>query len=70
MDDHLSTSLRAAIEKSGMSANGIAKRAGMYTSTVTRFINGEFDLSLSNAAKLATVLGLELRPPARKRVSK
>lgn len=65
MNDHLSKALRSAIVKSSKSANAIAKESAMTTSTVTRFLSGERDLGLSSAAKLADVLGLELR--ARKR---
>ena len=54
--------LREAIQGSGMSCYEIAKRAGVTNSQLSLFINGRRSLTLTSAAKIARVLGLELRP--------
>ena len=53
---------REAIQGSGMSCYEIAKRAGVVSSQLSLFINGHRSLTLTSAAKIAGVLGLELRP--------
>jgi plasmid maintenance system antidote protein VapI len=60
--------LREAILGSGMSCYEIAKRAGVTNSQLSLFINNQRSLTLTSAAKIARVLGLELRsvPTGRK----
>ena len=58
----IETQLREAIQGSGMSCYEIAKRAGVTNSQLSLFINGRRSLTLTSAAKIARVLGLELRP--------
>lgn len=53
--------LRDAILGSEMSRYEIAKRAGVAHSQMSLFINGQRSLTLTSAAKIARVLGLELR---------
>lgn len=59
--------LREAIVGSEMSCYEIAKRTGMVNSQLSLFINGHRSLTLTSAAKVARVLGLELRPIKRER---
>jgi len=65
--------LREAIVGSEMSCYKIAKQTGIANSQLSLFINGHRSLTLTSAAKVARVLGLELRPvntrskPERKR---
>ena len=54
--------LREAIVGSEMSCYEIAKRTEMANSQLSLFINGHRSLTLTSAAKVARVLGLELRP--------
>lgn len=54
--------LRDAIVGSEMSCYEIAQRTGMANSQLSLFINGHRSLTLTSAAKVARVLGLELRP--------
>lgn len=54
--------LREAISGSGMSCYEIAKQAGVTKSQLSLFINNQRSLTLTSAAKIARVLGLELRP--------
>jgi plasmid maintenance system antidote protein VapI len=60
--------LREAILGSGMSCYEIAKRAEVTNSQLSLFINHQRSLTLTSAAKIARVLGLELRsvPTGRK----
>jgi plasmid maintenance system antidote protein VapI len=53
--------LRAAILGSKLTPYAIAKAADIAPGLITRFINGERDLRLGTAAKVAHALGLELR---------
>ena len=62
--------LREAILGSGMSCYEIAKRAGVTNSQLSLFINHQRSLTLTSAAKIARVLGLELRPVQNGRKSK
>lgn len=69
MSEKLAKQLRAAISKSGQSANSIAKATGVPQPTITRFLAGS-DMRMSTASVLAEYLGLELqgkkkRPPKR-----
>ena len=54
--------LRDAIQDSKMSCYEIAKRAEVRSSQLSLFINGHRSLTLTSAAKIARVLGMELRP--------
>ena len=53
--------LREAIRSSGMTCYEIAKRAGVTNSQLSLFLSGQRSLTLTSAAKIARVLGLELR---------
>jgi transcriptional regulator with XRE-family HTH domain len=50
----------ATNELERMTPYAIAKRAGVSPSVVTRWLNGERDLSLPTAAKIARVLCLQI----------
>ena len=52
--------LRRAILESGLTAYAIAQRCNMGPDPIQRFINGERDMRLATAAKVAKCLGLEL----------
>jgi plasmid maintenance system antidote protein VapI len=54
--------LREAILNSGMSCYEIAKQAGVTNSQLSLFLSSRRSLTLTSAAKIARVLGLELRP--------
>lgn len=60
MSRDIAEKLRDAIRQSGLSANELAKRSGVPQTTISRFLSGK-DLGIHRAAKLAKVLGLELR---------
>lgn len=62
--------LRDAILGSDMSRYEIAKRAGVTNSQLSLFINNQRSLTLTSAAKIARVLGLELKPVQTGRKSK
>lgn len=61
MAKELADTLRAAIRKSGMSANALADETGVPQPTITRFLAGA-DMKLETASKIAAYLGLELKP--------
>jgi transcriptional regulator with XRE-family HTH domain len=63
----ISDTLREALLASGLTPYRLAKLAGTTPPVVTRFINGERDLRLATAAKLAEALGLELLAKAKRR---
>jgi DNA-binding phage protein len=55
--------LRQAIRESGLTHYRIAKDAGIpRPDPIDRFMSAERDLRLDTAAKIAHVLGLQLRP--------
>lgn len=56
----LSESLRAAIEKSGLSVYRLSKESGVQATMIHMFLRGEKDLRLSTADRLAAALGLKL----------
>lgn len=61
----ISDQLRAAVEARighGWTMYRVAKAAGITPAMLSRFLKDGLDLRLSTAAKLAAVLGLELRP--------
>lgn len=59
--------LREAIDESGKSQYQLAQETGIDKSALSRFVSGERGLTLDTAAKLAAVLGLELKPARRRR---
>jgi len=58
----LTEQLRAAVRDSGLSVRQLALRAGLPYAVVHRFVNEQADLNMRTASKLATLVGLELRP--------
>ncbi len=54
--------LQKAAKDSGQTAYALAKGSGVDRAAVVRFLNGDRGLNLDSAGKLATYLGLELRP--------
>src|SRR5258707_1277503 len=59
--------LRAAIIDSGESYYSLWKKSGVSQENISRFANGERDIRLETAAKLAEALGLELVPRSGKK---
>jgi transcriptional regulator with XRE-family HTH domain len=66
----LDDQLRQAIKDSGLSPLELAERCGVANPIIYRFVNGVRGLSLSSAAKIAEVLGLELRAKGAKGAKK
>ena len=64
MSDDMVSALKLAITNSGQPLLTISKATGVATSTLSEFMAGA-DIRLSRAAKIATHLGLELRPTKR-----
>ena len=60
----ISNQLRAAIRKSGKSANVLAKESGVPQPTITRFLAGA-EMRSNTIDKLAAYFGLELRSAAK-----
>jgi len=60
IEKQLIEAIRAAI-RGGMSMNEVAQAGGVDHAALSRLLNGKRSLSLPSAAKLARVLGLELR---------
>ena len=54
--------LRQAILNSSMSRYRISQLSGVADSQLCFFVNGKRTLTLTSAAKVAQVLGLDLRP--------
>lgn len=54
--------LKRAVLDSGLSRYRIAKLSGLSEAQLSYWVNGKRSLTLPAAAKLATALGLELRP--------
>ena len=50
--------LNEIIKKSGMKKKALAERVGILPSTLSNRLNGQSDFKVSEAAKLADVLGL------------
>jgi plasmid maintenance system antidote protein VapI len=63
----LERQLRDAARKSGLSMLAMSQRADIPYAAVHSFIARERGMTLATASKLATLLGLELRPSGRKR---
>lgn len=63
--------LKAALIASGKSQREIEEAVGIPQASISRFLNGKRGLRIEDADKLATFLGLELRPaepkPAKKK---
>jgi plasmid maintenance system antidote protein VapI len=59
---NISDQLRKAIIESGISPASLWRQSGVAEAVISRFINGVRTITLDTAAKLAAVLGLELRP--------
>lgn len=57
----LSEALKRAIENSGLSNYAISGLSGVDQSVLNRFVNGERDITLETASKIATALGAELK---------
>jgi plasmid maintenance system antidote protein VapI len=63
LDDPLkriADALRLAIIERGLGVNALAKRSGLSSAAMSRFINGKRNLSFIVAIKLAKALGIEL----------
>lgn len=56
----IADALRAAIKDSGLSYSELAKRAKLAESSISRFMQGQRDLTLQVAGRLCLVLGLGL----------
>jgi transcriptional regulator with XRE-family HTH domain len=56
----ITTAVRRAIEKSGLSRYQIFKATGIDQGTLSRFVRGQHGLSTVSLDKLAPVLGLQL----------
>jgi len=59
----LADRLRAAIAASGESQVRIAEVANVKSSTISRFMSGEFDLRLATADRLLDYFGFEISGP-------
>ena len=58
---------RGAIRKAPMSLNELADLCGVDKGILSRFVRGERSMTLTTAARLATILGVELRPRKQRR---
>lgn len=65
MAKELADQLREAIRRSGLSQYEIARRSGVAEPRISVFMNGG-DMRLTNAGKIARLLGLKLSKPPRK----
>ena len=59
--------LQEAIRKAPMSLNELAAACGVDKGILSRFVRGERTITLTTAAKVATILGVELRPRRKSR---
>lgn len=59
-ETYLEKQTRAAIKKSSLSVNRLAKDSGVSQPVLCRFVNGQRGITLATASKLAETLGLEL----------
>jgi len=60
MVNKIEKTLKAAIEKSGLSRYAISKATEIPQSALSRFVNGEQSISLGHADRLAQYFRLEL----------
>lgn len=58
--------IKREVERQGLSGYRIAALAGMPMRSVQAYLSGSRDLTGERLAKIAAVLGLELRPSRRK----
>jgi plasmid maintenance system antidote protein VapI len=56
----ISETIRETIATRGLTAYALAKLSGASVDSIQRFLNRERDMSLTNADKVATALGLVL----------
>ena len=59
--------LQQAIRDDDRAVSTIARAAGVTPIGLWRFLNGERDVRMATAAKVAAVLGLELKPTRRRK---
>ncbi len=59
--------LKDAAKRSGLSVNALALQSGLNYAIVHGFVKADRQITLRSAAKLARLLGLELRPARRER---
>jgi transcriptional regulator with XRE-family HTH domain len=62
MAEHVCEQLREAVTASGMTLYRVARQAGIRHEVLARFMRRERDIRGETFAKIAAVLGLELRP--------
>jgi len=67
MQSNIQEQLRAAARKSGMSMLQLAEQSGLRYASVHAFVAKRKGLTLASGAKLAALLGLELRPVRRRK---
>ncbi len=68
MATDLEQQLRNEARQSGLSVLALAKLAGLGYATTHGFLSGSRSISVGSAARLASALGLELRPVRRRKV--
>ena len=61
----IETQLRQALSESPLSLNQLSARCGIDVGILSRFVRAERTMTLPTAARLAKVLGLELKPTKR-----
>ena len=66
MSKDIEKKLRDAIIESKMSRYKISQLSGIGEAQLSLFVNGKRTLTLTSAAKVAKVLGLELNPKKKK----
>ena len=54
----LERELKKAIKQSGLSLNEIARRSGLPSATICRFVNGQRTLTLRTGSKVAAIFGM------------
>ncbi len=62
---NIESQLREAIANAPMSLSELAGRCNVDKGTLSRFVRGERTMTLTTAARVATILGLEVRPARR-----
>jgi transcriptional regulator with XRE-family HTH domain len=68
----IANELRRAIKRSGMTRYRVAQLSGISEAVLSRFVNGQTDLTMENADKLCAALGLRvaLEPKGKRRSKK